>query len=138
MGTDLENFLATTEHRRPDRVLFSASYTPDLQRRVIEHIGTEDIAGHYGYVLPPQVGLRKPDHLPTLDYSKYWENEELPEGTKIAGGVAMVPSGFYHFWGYISPLRNATSLKEIMSHRREALPVKYDPPTRYLETAPPG
>ncbi len=31
----------------------------------------------------------------------------------------MVPSGFYHFWGYISPLRNAASLKEIEEYPLE-------------------
>lgn len=31
----------------------------------------------------------------------------------------MVPSGFYHFWGYISPLRHAKSLKELEDYPLE-------------------
>jgi uroporphyrinogen decarboxylase len=33
----------------------------------------------------------------------------------------MVPSGFFHFWGYISPLRNATSLAELENYPMEDL-----------------
>ena len=112
--TNLENFLATVEHRRPDQILYSAGFVDDLHRRVVEHIGTDDIAGHYGFSGGRGVGLKPPPDLKPLDFSKYWEGQELPEGTGIDGsGVAVVPSGFYHFWGYISPLRNAKSLKEI-------------------------
>ncbi|MFP4057801.1 MAG: uroporphyrinogen decarboxylase family protein [Candidatus Brocadiia bacterium] len=114
MATDLEDFLATTEHRRPSRILYHAGFTDDLRRRVVGHIGTEDIAGHYGFYAASHLGLRRPDDLPPLDYSPYWEHEALPEGTTInAWGVAQAPAHFYHFWGYISPLRNAASLKDI-------------------------
>jgi len=117
MSTDLENFLAATNHEKPDRILYAASFTADLARRVREHISTDDIAGHYGYLCPVEVGLRPPDGWQPIDYSSYWQGEDLPEGTGFDGyGVAMVPSGFYHFWGYVSPLRNATSLSEIENY----------------------
>jgi uroporphyrinogen decarboxylase len=120
MRTDLENFIATTEHCQPGRILYHGSFVDDLRKRVIEHIGTEDIAGYYGFSKHVFVGPRRPDDLPPLDYSKYWEGEDLPEGTTINGqGVAMVPSGFYHFWGYVSPLRHARSLKEIEEYPLE-------------------
>ncbi len=120
MATDLEDFIATTEHRRPSRILYHAGFTEDLRRRVIEHIGTSDIAGHYGFYATVGLALRRPDDLPPLDYSRYWEGEDLPEGTTFdAHGVAMVPAHFYHFWGYVSPLRNATSLKEIEDYPLE-------------------
>jgi len=113
----LENFRAITEHGQPDRIPYYASFTEDLQRRVIDHIGKEDIAGHYGFFSTANLGIKRPEDLPDLDYSPYWEGEELPDGTTIdAHGVAMVPSGFYHFWGYISPLRNASSLEELESY----------------------
>ena len=122
MATDLENFKATMAFRQPDRILYHGSFVADLHRRVIEHIGTEDIAGHYGFGQSSHVGLRRPEGLPALNHSRYWENEELPEGTNINGiGVAVVPAGFYHFFGYISPLRNATSLKEIEEYPMEDL-----------------
>jgi len=114
MMTDLESFLATTEHRRPGRILYHGGFTPDLHRRVVEHIGTEDIGRHYGFYQSAGLGLKRPEGLKPIDYSSYWEGQELPPGTTFDGhGVAMVPSGFFHFWGYISPLRNAASLKEI-------------------------
>jgi len=114
--TDLENFRATTEYRTPGRILFYAGFTPDLQRRVIEHIGTDDIAGHYGFARNAAVGLRRPDGVPPVDYSKYWEGVDLPEGTTFAGGVAHVPGSVYHFTHMISPLRNAASLAEIENY----------------------
>jgi len=114
MATDRADFLATTEHRRPSRILYHAGFTEDLRRRLIEHIGTDDIAGHYGFCKTAGLSLKRPENLPPLDFSRYWEGEELPEGTTFdAHGVAMVPARFYHFWGYLSPLRNAKSLKEI-------------------------
>ncbi len=114
MATDLECFLATTEHRRPARILYHAGFTDDLHRRVAEHIGTKDIAGHYGFYKSVSLSLKRPEGLPPLDFSRYWAGEKLPEGTTFDGhGVAMVPARFFHFWGYISPLRNATSLKDI-------------------------
>jgi uroporphyrinogen decarboxylase len=114
MSTDLESFYATTKHRRPGRILYSAGFTPDLKRRVIEHIGTEEIGRHYGFYASTGLRMKRPEDLPPPDYSRYWEGEDLPEGTKInSWGVAQAPSGFYHFFGYISPLRNASSLTEI-------------------------
>ena len=114
MATDLDCFLATTEHRRPARILYHAGFTDDLRRRVVAHIGTDDIAGHYGFYRSAGLGLKRPEGTKPPDYSRYWEGEKLPEGTTFDGyGVAMVPARFYHFWGYISPLRNAACLKEI-------------------------
>ena len=48
MATELDNFYATCEHRRPGRILFYAHFVEDLHRRVVEHIGTEQIAEYYG------------------------------------------------------------------------------------------
>jgi uroporphyrinogen decarboxylase len=51
------------------------------------------------------------------DYTVYYAGETLPEGTNItAVGTAQIPSGFYHFWGYHSPLRNARSIEQIESY----------------------
>ncbi|MHC4563764.1 MAG: uroporphyrinogen decarboxylase family protein [Planctomycetota bacterium] len=117
MSTDFENFVAATNHERPGRILYSANFVDDLANRVREHIGSDDIGAHYGFFEPVGVGLRPPEGYQPIDYSPYWEGEDLPEGTAIDGnGVAMVPSGFYHFWGYVSPLRNATSLSDIENY----------------------
>ena len=115
--TDLDSFLATTDHRRPGRVLFNFSMTEDLHRRMTEHLGTPDYGKHFGLFQPAYVGPQRPAGLPLPDYAPYWEGETLPAGTKFDGsGVAMVPSGFYHFWGYISPLRNARTLVDIENY----------------------
>ncbi|HUU60453.1 MAG TPA: uroporphyrinogen decarboxylase family protein [Phycisphaerae bacterium] len=115
--TDLENFRLTVSHRRPGRILYYAGFTPDLERRVKDHVGTDDIGGHYGFYATSGLGLRPPEGLEPLDFSKYWDGEDLPEGTTInEAGVAMAPAKFYHFWGYISPLRNATDLAEIENY----------------------
>jgi uroporphyrinogen decarboxylase len=84
-----------------------------LQERVKKHIGCDDWQSHYGIMQPSTISLkRKLGETP--DYSKYWNNKALPLNTKFDEfGVAMVPSGLYHFWGYISPLRNAQSIHEI-------------------------
>ena len=117
MSTDRQNFVAATNHERPGRILYGANFVDDLADRVREHIGADDINAHYGFFCPVGIGLKAPaDHTP-VDYTPFWEGEELPEGTTLDGhGVAMVPSGFFHFWGYISPLRNAQSLSEIENY----------------------
>lgn len=112
--TDLENFRATTEHRRPGRILYHAGFTQDLHRRVVEHIGTNDIGGHYGFYAASGIPMRRPEGVPAPDYARYWEGYEKPAGSWVNGiGVLEIPSGTYHFTGYVSPLRNATSLKEL-------------------------
>jgi uroporphyrinogen decarboxylase len=118
--TDLEAFRATVEHRRCGRILYYASFTPDLERRVREHIGRQDIAAHYGFYEPVSLDIPRPAGVPPLDYSRYWHDQTLPEGTRFDEfGVAMAPSGFYHFWKYVSPLRNARSLSEIENYPLE-------------------
>ncbi|MFW6065910.1 MAG: uroporphyrinogen decarboxylase family protein [Planctomycetota bacterium] len=120
MTTDLECFRATVEHRRPPRVLYYAGFTPDLKRRIREHIGCDDIAAHYGLWQRrhPDVGRRAGAQPP--DYSPYWADVQLPEGTYINGvGVAMAPGSMYHFRRYLSPLENARSLSDIESYPLE-------------------
>lgn len=115
MTTDRQVFMDTTAHRRPARILYYAGFTPDLLERVQAYVGEgNDIREHFGYMRRTGLALQRPEGLPELDYGRYWEHEELPEGTTInKWGVAQAPSGFYHFWGYISPLRNAKRLSEL-------------------------
>ncbi len=114
MADDRSVFLDTVHHRSPERVLYHFGCTPDLKRRLQEHIGSEDIVGHYGLFNSWRVGPKRPEGSSRPDFSPWWDGEDLPEGTEINDvGVAVVPSGFYHFTGYVSPLRNAESLDEI-------------------------
>jgi uroporphyrinogen decarboxylase len=49
-----------------------------------------------------------------LDFSPYYADDDLPEGTVFGPhGTARIPAGFYHFTNFLSPLRNAKTLKEI-------------------------
>lgn len=117
MMTQLERFRATCAHQRPDRLLYGASFTPDLSRRLAEHLGTENFTTHYEMFAPVGVDPKPPVGHEPPDFSAYYQDDDLPEGTTIAeDGPAMVPSGFYHFWGYVSPLRNAKSLDELESY----------------------
>ena len=117
MATDIDLFRATVSHRKPERILCYAGFTPDLLKRVVAHAGTEDLVGHYGMFETGGVDISRPDGLPLPDYSPYWKGENLPAGTTINSlGVAMIPSGYYHFWGYLSPLRNATKLSELENY----------------------
>ena len=122
MTSYLDDFRATVDHRPPSRILYHAGFVDDLQRRVIEHIGTDDIAGHYGFDHTVGVGLRRPAGAEPPDYGPWWADEDLPPGTTFnAHGVPRIPSGFYHFFGYLSPLRNASSLAEIEAYPFEDL-----------------
>jgi uroporphyrinogen decarboxylase len=115
--TDLRDFRATVAHQRPSRILCHAGFTPDLHRRVVEHAGTEDLVAHYGMLDLAGLSIQRPEGMSPPDYSRYWEGRELPEGTTFdAMGVAMAPSGTYHFWGYISPLRDARTLAELENY----------------------
>jgi uroporphyrinogen decarboxylase len=63
------------------------------------------------------IGIPAPADLPAIDYRPYYADRNLPADASINGdGVASVPSGFYHFWGYVHPLKNATSVEEIMAY----------------------
>jgi uroporphyrinogen decarboxylase len=115
--TDLEVFRATLAGQRPARILYTADFTPDLHTRLVQHAGTEDLAGHYGFFQPVNVGPRPPAGFVKPDYSAYYAGEQLPAGTELSWeGVAMIPSGYYHFWGYHSPLRNAVDKAQLEAY----------------------
>lgn len=126
-----ERFWATVSGERPDQVLYSADFTPDLKRRLIEHAGTEDLAGHYGFFAPASTGPRPPAGYTAPEYGAYYAGEKLPDGTTINGdGVAMIPANFFHFWGYHSPLRNAATFDQLDSY---PCPDQADWPTDHMQ-----
>lgn len=115
--SDLESFVATVSHRRPGRILAYASFTDDLKRRVMVHAGTEDLISHYGMVELGGLSIPRPEEVSPLDYTPYWKGGDLPPGTVLdEHGVAQVPAGYYHFWGYVSPLRHANTIAELESY----------------------
>ena len=117
MMTQRERFFATVGGERPERILYTASFCPDLRRRVEARAGTDDLAGHYGLFEPVEVAPRPPPGWTGPDYSVYYRAESLPEGTRLdCDGVARIPSGFYHFEACHSPLRSAQTLEQLESY----------------------
>ena len=119
---DLCVFRATVRHERPSRILCHAGFTDDLRRRLVAHTATEDLVEHYGMLDLAGLAIPRPEGVSPPDYAPYWEVEDLPEGTTIDGhGAARVPAGYYHFWGYVSPLRNAETLSELKDYPIETI-----------------
>jgi uroporphyrinogen decarboxylase len=115
--THLELFRATVEHQSHEGFLFEASYTKDLERRVLEHFGadtTEEVHRRFGMPIGRSVSLRSNPDWEQTDFARYYETLEIPDGAKIDGnGVLHVPGSSYHFTHRISPLRDAVSLAQI-------------------------
>ena len=117
--TQLEMFRATVEHREHEGVLYYASFTPDLDRRVREAHGlgaTDSLQEHFGMYVPKMVVLRPPPDHAAPDFSGYYADVEIRDGATIDGfGVLHEPGSLYHFTHYVSPLRNASRFEEIES-----------------------
>lgn len=119
MITQLECFHATVAHENHEGFLAYASFTPDLERRVLEWYGvagSDDLRVRLGMYAPVEVALQAPDARAVRDFSSYFEGLDVPEGAFINGlGVLEVPHGFYHFTRYVSPLRGAGRLDDLES-----------------------
>ncbi|MFC1716847.1 uroporphyrinogen decarboxylase family protein [Candidatus Poribacteria bacterium] len=108
-----ENCLAVMNRDNPEWVVYHISYTPDLNRRVQENITVSDSIRQHAF---PSAGIsasyeHKEDKR---DFSKYYADMELPEGTRIDGmGIAHAPGSKYHFEKFIFPMRNFKDPKEV-------------------------
>ncbi|MBD3183281.1 hypothetical protein GF312_13375 [Candidatus Poribacteria bacterium] len=101
-----ENCLAVMNRNNPEWVVYHISYTPDLNKRVQENLTISDSVKKHAF---PGAGVSAPYEVKEdkRDFSKYYEDVELPEGTTIDGmGVAHAPGSKYHFNKYIFPMRN--------------------------------
>ncbi|MEK7474710.1 MAG: uroporphyrinogen decarboxylase family protein [Candidatus Coatesbacteria bacterium] len=118
VATDLEIFRDTVAHRRPSRVLYHFDCTPDLNRRMKDHVGGDgDWFTHYGCFGYRSLWPKRPAALAPLDFAPYWKDEPLPPGSWVNHlGVLEVPGSQYHFTAYVSPLRRASTLAEIDSY----------------------
>ena len=115
--TELERYLATVEHRRPDRLLFHLSFTPGLEKKVRAAEGLDekaDISAHFGAFRPFSVGLRPPPDYREPDWSVYFGDMEIPPGSWYdRNGCLHIPGSEHHFTRYVSPLRNARSWRDL-------------------------
>ena len=109
-----ERFLAFARFEPVDRIPRHAGFTDSLHQRLTEHLGKNpyeffDMDGGWGHGLTPPEGFRPPDYSafhPGRTHGK--------DGFWIDGnGVGHQNHGFYHFTEYISPLRNAASIREL-------------------------
>lgn len=114
-----ELFQATCAHVPHDEFLFYMNFTPDLKRRVCEaHCLDEDanLREVFGMYNPVGLQLQPPEGQEAPDFSVYYEDYDRPEGSYINYlGVLNIPANFYHFTGYVSPLRNAQRFDDIES-----------------------
>ncbi|HOL21628.1 MAG TPA: uroporphyrinogen decarboxylase family protein [bacterium] len=115
--TQLEIFKATVSHQHHSNFLFYASFTPALIEKIKEKYGLErdeEIRQFFGMYNPVAVQPLYTGNEQTPDFSRYFTDIEKPEGAFINSlGVLEIPAKFHHFTGYISPLRNAKSFKDI-------------------------
>ncbi|MCX8082050.1 MAG: hypothetical protein N3D17_01430 [bacterium] len=115
--TQLEIFKATVSHQPHSDFLFYASFTPEIIKKIKDKYGVEkdaDIKELFGMYDPVALQPLYIEKQPLPDFSRYFTDIEKPEGSHINWlGVLEIPAKFYHFTGYISPLRNAKSFKDI-------------------------
>ncbi|HOV21671.1 MAG TPA: uroporphyrinogen decarboxylase family protein [bacterium] len=110
----LEIFQKTINHERHDEFLFYAAFTPYLLEKLCKKykIEQEEIIDFFGMFNP--VFVQPEEGRKEIDFSEYYRDVEIPEGSFINSlGVLEVPAGYYHFTGYISPLRNVKSISDI-------------------------
>ncbi len=113
----LEVFKATVAHQVHEGFLFYAGFTPELDRKVRNKLNISnnvDIGKYFGMYAPVDVNMKPVGEVQTRDFSSYYSDMEIPANAYINGlGVLEIPGSMYHFTQYISPLRNAATLKEI-------------------------
>lgn len=112
--SQIEIFELTINHIEHKEFLYKADFTPYLKKKICEkfNIKEEEINEFFGFFSPFYV--QPEEKKREIDFTKYYNDIEIPEGSFINSlGVLEIPAKYYHFTGYISPLRNAKSLKEI-------------------------
>lgn len=114
---ELECFRQTVNHKQHEGFLFHAGCTRDLDRRLKRYLGVDEKTGmedYFGMFRPVNIDMKAPKDYKEKDFSGYYKDVEMPSGSFINGlGVLQIPGSMYHFTGYVSPLRNAESLKEL-------------------------
>ncbi|HNQ34449.1 MAG TPA: uroporphyrinogen decarboxylase family protein [bacterium] len=113
----LEIFRATVAHQPHSGFLYKVGFTNDLYRRLLERYrlpADARLDDYYECFRPAAVQPAPAGPVATPDFSRYFAGEAWPEGSLINKlGVLEIPAHFYHFTGYVSPLRKAASLKEL-------------------------
>jgi uroporphyrinogen decarboxylase len=113
-----QRVLAAMRREVPDRVPYGLSFTPPMMQVFWEKTGADNPAeywhfdarsvGFYG----PQAGAGY-----AADFTQRYYPEGLPPWTTLdEWGVAQVPGSLYHFTKMVHPLRQASTVEEIVDY----------------------
>ncbi|MBM3216293.1 hypothetical protein FJZ36_15440 [Candidatus Poribacteria bacterium] len=110
--TPRERVLRAINSEYPDRVPKEASFTPALFERFKQETGSTNPTEYFGMEMR-HVGFAglKREHFPDFtEYRRHFPDNASPSGEY---GTASVPANYFHFWGYVFPLVNATTVAEV-------------------------
>ncbi len=111
--TPRERVNAAVRRQPVDRVPKEMGFTPAIAELVKSQLPPGvNPAEHFGWETRG-VGFRGPSQ--PADFSRYFEGYE---GLSISAdyGTATRPAGFHHFFGYVHPLRDATTLADLEAY----------------------
>jgi uroporphyrinogen decarboxylase len=111
--TTRELFHAFVNFERVARIPRRASFTGDLAERLEKELGKKP---HEYFVMDDGRGgwLKPPADYKAPDFTGYFPDYAGKPGFSIDGnGCGHLNHGYYHFTEYISPLRNAQSIREL-------------------------
>lgn len=110
--TPRERVWRAVHREAPDMVPKEMGFTPAVQKRFEEETGSADPADYFG-METRDVGFAALREEDFPDFSAYLR--DLPTNARLMSeyGTASVPADFYHFWGYVFPLRNAQTIQDI-------------------------
>ena len=110
-------FKATMSHEKVEGQLFYADFIAEADEKVREHFGLKKddyIREKLGMFAPVDIQPRLFKEV-KHDFSKYYENYDIPENAWIdGGGVLTIPGSSFHFTRWVSPLRDKETLEDIM------------------------
>lgn len=109
--TPRERVNAAVRRQPVDRVPKEMSFTPAVAEKVREYLGEGvSAAEHFGWETRG-VGFRGPRE--PADFSRYYEGYDDLTIQDPNYGTAVRSAGFHHFFGYIFPLRDVTTVAEL-------------------------
>ena len=110
--TSRERVLAAVARREPDRVPFSLRLTPDLERRLEERHGTDNLDDFYR----TDVRFARYHAVPEeIDHSPYTAGFPADADVDL-WGVGVRPVGYFHFAQCIHPMAQFTSAEQVADY----------------------
>ena len=99
-------------HGEPNRVPKEDGFTPARMERFQREAGSDSPADYCG-MESRSVGFAPLREENSPDFSEYLS--DVPPSARLMGeyGTASIPANFYHFWGYVFPLRKAQMVDKI-------------------------